>query len=195
MATVSILTQPQADDVDRAALEAGVAGYGQVLNTWGAILNSPGLFAAYLPFLKQVNGPGALPERIKDLAAIRVGVLNHCKYTVSHRCTSALNRGISLDEVVAAASGAADAFLDEREQVALALAAQVTVALPQATREESATGVSDDLFGRATELFGDQEFVELLMSISMWNALSRFHRVMDFDLDMPQAPEQVEALL
>lgn len=33
------------------------------------------------------------------------------------------------------------------------------------------------------------------MSVSVWNALSRFHRVMLFDLDMPEAPEAVAARL
>jgi hypothetical protein len=30
------------------------------------------------------------------------------------------------------------------------------------------------------------------MSIAVWNALSRFHRVMDFDLDMPAPPPYLD---
>ncbi|MDT5053405.1 MAG: hypothetical protein QOF66_1771, partial [Mycobacterium sp.] len=44
-------------------------------------------------------------------------------------------------------------------------------------------------------LFDPRELVELTMSISVWNALSRFHRVMEFDLDMPEPPPAVESLI
>ena len=42
----------------RDVAESGRAQYGQVLNTWQALMNKPDLFAAYLPFLRQVAGPG-----------------------------------------------------------------------------------------------------------------------------------------
>jgi AhpD family alkylhydroperoxidase len=176
------------------ALAGGVAAYGQVLNTWGAILNSPGLFAAYLPFLRKVNGPGELPDRIKELAAIRVGVLNHCRYTVSHRVASAAGKGLRATDIEDVAAGRYDRF-DEREKVAFQLAEAVTLAPPATSREQSVTGVSEALLARAKELFSDRELVELFMSLSLWNALSRFHRVMDFNLDMPQPPAAIDALL
>jgi hypothetical protein len=30
------------------------------------------------------------------------------------------------------------------------------------------------------------------MSVSLWNALARFHRVMDFELDMPAPPPALD---
>jgi len=30
------------------------------------------------------------------------------------------------------------------------------------------------------------------MTVSVWNSIARFHRVMNFELDMPAAPEGVE---
>jgi alkylhydroperoxidase family enzyme len=49
-----------------------------------------------------------------------------------------------------------------------------------------------DVLASVKEHFTDVEILELAMTIAMWNALSRFHRVMDFDLDMPEAPEGVK---
>ena len=67
MALVPLLASNEFSEADEQVLALGEKAYGQVLNTWAAIGNSPGLFAAYLPFLRQLNGPGELDVRIKDL--------------------------------------------------------------------------------------------------------------------------------
>jgi AhpD family alkylhydroperoxidase len=175
---VPLLTEDEFAEVDRPALGAGVAAYGQVLNTWAAIGHSPGLFSTYLPFLKQLNAPGALGLRIKDLTAVRVAVLNQCAYTSSHRCSAALANGVSVEDLGAVAAGDLERFT-ERERVALALAEEVTVKLATAAAEEAA------------RVFEAAELVELVMCISIWNALSRYHKVMGFELDMPPAPAAV----
>ena len=63
MALVPLLAGSEFSEADRDVLAAGEKAYGKVLNTWAAIGNSPGLFAAYLPFLRQINGPGLLEPR------------------------------------------------------------------------------------------------------------------------------------
>lgn len=175
---VPLLTEAEFAEVDRPALRAGVGAYGQVLDTWAAIGHSPGLFSTYLPFLKQLNAPGALETRMKDLTAVRVAVLNQCAYTSSHRCNAALANGVTVEDLGAVAAGDLERFT-ERERVALALAEEMTVKLATVATEDAA------------RLFGPAELVELVMCISVWNALSRFHKVMAFELDMPAAPAAV----
>ena len=125
---------------------------------------------------------------------MRVAVLTHCRYTSSHRATAALANGATEQELASIARGAYDGFT-ERERVALRLADEMTTGLPSISRQQSATGISAQLRDAATEVFSPRELVELTMSIGVWNALSRFHRVMDFDLDMPDAPPAVESAL
>lgn len=194
MSLVPLLKSDEFAEADQAPLAAGEKAYGKILNTWAAIGNSPGLFAVYLPFLKQINGPGALDDRIKDLAAVRVAILNHCRYTASHRCASAQAKGVTADQLAAIASGDFEGF-DDRERLALQLASELTVAVPTVPREQSLSGISSEVRRDAERLFGPAELVELAMSISMWNALSRFHRVMEFDLDMPEPPPGVDDLV
>ncbi|HEX4558993.1 MAG TPA: carboxymuconolactone decarboxylase family protein [Mycobacterium sp.] len=194
MSLVPLLQSSEFSDADRPVLAAGEKAYGQVLNTWAAIGNSPGLFAAYLPFLRQVNGPGLLDVRIKELAAVRIAVLNHCRYTTSHRCTSAMTGGATADELTAVARGEFDSFTD-RERLALELADAMTVAIPTTARTTLPSGIPPALRDDAARVFSPGELVELTMSISVWNALSRFHRVMAFDLDMPEPPREVDDLL
>ncbi|MEU4097854.1 carboxymuconolactone decarboxylase family protein [Streptomyces sp. NPDC026673] len=194
MSLVPLLASAEFSSVDQPALAQGLSAYGDVLNTWAGIGNSPGLLAAYLPFLRQVNGPGALGGRVKELVAVRVAVLNHCRYTTSHRCASALAKGVSADELAAVAGGEVEGFT-KQEQLALRLAEEMTVALPTVPVESGLTGVSADVRDDAQRVFDAAQLVELVMCISLWNALARFHRVMDFELDMPEPPAAVAARL
>ncbi|WUD72257.1 carboxymuconolactone decarboxylase family protein [Streptomyces sp. NBC_00510] len=194
MSLVPLLTSDEFSSVDQPALTQGMRAYGEVLNTWAGIGNSPGLLATYLPFLRQVNGPGSLDGRVKELVAVRVAVLNHCRYTTSHRCTSALAKGVSVDELTAVAGGDLGGFT-EQERLALRLAEEMTVSLPAVPVESGLTGVSTDVRDEAQQVFDAAQLVELVMCISMWNALSRFHRVMAFELDMPEPPAPVAAQL
>lgn len=194
MSLVPLLTSAQFSPDDQPALTQAVEAYGEVLNTWAGIGNSPGLLATYLPFLRRLNGPGALEVRIKNLVAVRVAVLNHCRYTASHRCTSSLAGGVTEEELAAVADGDFEDFTAQ-ERLALRLADEMTVALPNVPVGDGPTGVPSSLRDEAQRTFSPAALVELVMCISMWNALSRFHRVMDFELDMPKPPAAVEARL
>ena len=175
----------------REVAESGLQQYGQLLNTWKAIMNRPDMFAAYLPFLRQVAGPGKLNQQLKDLCALYVGVLNHCRYTASHRATSGLKNGLSESQMVAAVSGNWGS-LDRPTQVALEFTKQLTLNPTAIAYAELPQAVESSLLASLKEIFDDEEIVDLAMTVSMWNSISRFHRVMDFDLDMPIAPEGVQ---
>lgn len=194
MPLVSIRSAEEASPTDRPVLDAGIAAYGQVLHTWGALLHSPGLFASYLPFLRQLNGAGELDQRTRDLTALRVAVLNHCVYTASHRTTAARANGATDEDLDAIAAGRFDRF-DDRLRSALDLTDAMTLDPPRTRVAQAAEGVPADVRARASALFGEQELVELTMGIAIWNALSRFHRVMGFELDMPAPTPGVAAQL
>ena len=51
---------------------------------------------------------------------VLVGVLNHCRYTVSHRVSSAAGKGFSATDIEDVAAGRYDRF-DQREKVAFQL--------------------------------------------------------------------------
>jgi AhpD family alkylhydroperoxidase len=92
-------------------------------------MHRPALFEAYLPFLRQVAGPGDLDPKLKDLSAVLVGWLNGCRYTVNHRCTSAMRNGATEAELMAIAAGDWSAF-DSKARLALDLTKQMTCRIP-----------------------------------------------------------------
>jgi alkylhydroperoxidase family enzyme len=171
---VALVPLPDKQDIDPAdlpAIETGLAAFGHLLHTWQAVANVPGLFSKYFPFLRTMTGPGALDQRVKELTAVQVAILNHCRYTVCHRSFSAT------------------------ERLALEFARAVTLDVPAVAAAAIPAGIDEQLRQRVRAAFEPEQLVELLMSISLWNAIARFHRVLDLDLDLPDAPAEVSALL
>jgi alkylhydroperoxidase family enzyme len=191
MAYIRLVEIDELEGVPREVAESGQAQYGKVLETWKAIMNKPDMFATYLPFLRHVAGPGELDGQLKDACALYVGYLNHCRYTASHRATSAAAKGVSEDEMRAIVGEHWDA-LPANWRAALELTRELTLNPQTVTYEEMPQAATPSTLAAVKEHFTDVEILELAMTIAMWNALSRFHRVMDFDLDMPEAPEGVK---
>jgi AhpD family alkylhydroperoxidase len=194
VALVPLPERENMDPTDLPAIETGLAAFGHMLHTWQAVANVPGLFSKYFPFLRTLTGPGALDQRVKEITAVQVAVLNHCRYTVSHRCFSARGKGVTEEELVKITANDLQSF-SETERLALEFTRAVTLDVPVTTAAESATGIDETLRERVKDAFEPEQLVELLMSISVWNAIARFHRVLDLDLDLPEAPAEIGALL
>lgn len=188
MSLVRLADEADVAEQDRAAVESGREQYGQLLNTWRAILRRPGLFADYLPFLRTVAGPGSLDPQITAVTALQVGRLNHCRYTVSHRYAAAQRVGVD-DALLADLAGERW----ERMPRPLVCALEFTTIL---TRDPGLPAdraprplLPSSLVAELEATFTDAQRVELTMSIGLWNGLARFHRAMDLELDMPAAPD------
>jgi uncharacterized peroxidase-related enzyme len=191
---VALVAKEDAPPAVREVFEAGEGVYGRVLNTWQALAQRPEIFVAYMPYLRSIVGPGALDQRLKELVEVRTVVLNHCLYSTSHRVRSARAAGVSEQDVVAVARGELSGF-DDREQLALALAEELTLRPTSVPYAQAPQLVQKEMLERLRASFTDPEIVELVTTIAIWNALARFHRVMGFELDMDAPPEAVTAEL
>jgi uncharacterized peroxidase-related enzyme len=192
LALVRLVDPEDADPTVTATLESGRAQYGLVLNTWRALLHRPQIFNAYLPYLRAVLGSGEVPARTKDLAALAVAIANHCRYSASHRVAAGRASGLADDDFAALARGDLGDF-SAPERVAIDYAIQLTLR-PQERRAKEPI-VDESVLSRLRESYTDPHVVELTATIALWNALTRFHRVMDFPLDMDPPPPAVEAAL
>lgn len=187
MAWVELPDPAEAEGSLADAFARGEARYGQVLQAWRAVGMVDGAFEAYLPYLSAVVGPGAVPIRIKDLSALRVAILNRCRYTISHRVASARRNDLDEADIMAMADPSV-ADLDEPLRAALALTDAMTLGPPTTSFADAPQGVDAAVLERCKAAFDDRQLAELTLSISLWNALSRFHRVLGLDLDMPEPP-------
>jgi AhpD family alkylhydroperoxidase len=191
---VRLVDPEDADPIAAPMLESGMAQYGMALNTWRALLHRPEIFTTYLPYLRAVVGPGRVPARTKDLAAIAVAIANGCRYSASHRVSAGLKGGIRVDEIDALATDRLEGFAPE-ERLAIRYARELTVA-PQLTRHaDNPQAVDPALLAELGTTFDEPQIVELTATIALWNALTRFHRVMGLPLDMPPPPPAIDAVL
>ncbi len=175
----------------RKVAESGQEQYGQLLHTWRALFHRPEIFAAYLPFLRSVAGPGEVPGRLKDLGALVIAARLGCRYTLSHRATSAARNGVAEAEVVAAVSGDWQDF-DAVTTAVLRFAVELTEAPGRLSWAERPTAIDPQLREELSRHFTEAQLVELALSHSAWNALARFHRVMGLELDMPAPPPAID---
>lgn len=194
MAFIRLVEKDEVPPEVRAVFESGEKRYGKVLNTWRAVAHNPGVFQAYLPYLMAVFGPGAVNQRIKDLTAVRVGLLNHCRYTVSHRVNSSRAQGIPEADLIGLLNPQEHDF-SVAEKAAIAFAEELTTQVDDISYADNPQGVSAGTLKGLKDHYSDTEIAELTLSISLWNALTRFHRVMDLELDMPAPPPELDSAL
>lgn len=196
MPLVRMVERDEVPPDTQQTFDAGEQKYGQVLDAWRVIAHNPAIFEAYLPFVQAVFGPGALDARTKQLSAVRVTLLNHCRYSLSHRVTAARAQGIPDEDLIALAhlDENRDRFT-EAELAALDFTDELTTRVDDVSSKDEPLGVSRETLARVRGIFSDAELVELAMSVSLWNLLTRFLRVMDFELDMQPAPPELEAVL
>lgn len=173
------------------AFAAGAAIYGQVLEAWKAVAHVDGAFEAYLPYLKRAVGPGRVDARIKDLTAIRVGYLNGCRYSVSHRVAAARKAGVPDDDILAVADPATASF-DARLAAAMTFAEELTLLPPRVPPTQAPQAVPPATLAAMEAVFDDAEIAEVALSVSLWNAMARFHRVLALELDMPAPPPSLD---
>lgn len=196
MPLVRMVERDEVPPSTQQTFDAGVKLYGKVLDAWRVIAHNPAVFDTYLPFLQAVFAPGALDARIKQLSAVRVTLLNHCRYSLSHRVDAARKQGIPDEDLIALArlDQNRDRFT-EKELAALDFTDELTTRVDDVSSNDEPLGVTADTLARVRNMFSDAELVELAMSVSLWNLLTRFLRVMDFDLDMQAAPPEMEAVI
>jgi AhpD family alkylhydroperoxidase len=191
MSWVQLLDPESLPPDTRAIAESGEAQYGQLLETWRALFHRPEIFAAYLPFLRAVAGPGSVDLATKDLSALLVAKLNGCRYTVSHRCASAARNGVPPRTVELVVSGKWDE-LEPRLRRTLQYTRMLTISPPAVPYTSEPGLLPSWLRSSLSQWYSEDQIVELTLSISVWNALSRFHRVMQFELDMPAPPPSAD---
>jgi AhpD family alkylhydroperoxidase len=194
MTLVHLVDPGAADATIGPLLESGRSQYGTVLHTWRALAHRPPIFEAYLPYLRAVVGPGEVPERTKNLAAIEVAIRNHCRYSASHRAFAARANGVTDADLDALARGDLDGFVPA-ERLAIEFARELTLRPIDVRFADVPQAVDADLLARLRATFSEAALVELSVCISLWNALARFHRVMGLPLDLPPPPAAVDAAL
>ena len=157
-------TLPALRDVEAAIL----AERGQVSLLYRALLNSAPVASGWEKLLTAVRNRTTIPADLRELAILRVAVLNDARFEFEAHVSHALAAGLTRAQIDAvrgwpgSAGDASSAFTGEQ-----ALVLELTDAM---TRDVE---VADPLMARVQARFDARAVVELVTTIAAYNMVSR----------------------
>ncbi len=137
---------------------------GRLLNFYRALLHSPELAATWMPFNDAVRRQTLLDGRVREIAIMRVAILNRVDYVLRiHRARYAQPAGVTADECDALTDWARSTLFGPRDRAVLAYVDAMT----------SEIEVNDAVFEAVREHFSERETVELTVLVGAYNLHTR----------------------
>ena len=153
-------SRPELADLERKILKER----GRISTLYGVLLNSAPLAQGWEAMLTAIRNRAALPARVRELAILRVAMLNGAPYEFDAHVPHALKASIPEEAIRSLQEGK----LSERLTALDHLVLELTDAM---TRDVE---VPDALFERVRAHFDDTQVVELVATVAAYNMVSRF---------------------
>src|SRR5712691_6683759 len=144
---------------------------GRLSNLYRALLNSPAVAEGWLKLFTAVRQKAKFPGGCRELAILRVALLNGADYEYRAHVPFALKEGATQGQIDALPEWQKSKSFDDRERAVLAYTDSVT-------RE---IRVPDPVFAEVRRHFDDRELVELTATAAGYNLVSRFLVAMQID--------------
>ncbi len=144
---------------------------GRLLNLYKMLLHSPPVARGWLNLFTAIRQQTVLPGRYRELAILRVAVMNGADYEFAAHVPFALKEGCTAEQIDAVRVGSSAPVFDARDRAVLAY----TEAMTRDIR------VADSVFRQVREFFPEREVVELTATIAGYNLVSRFLEAMAID--------------
>jgi alkylhydroperoxidase family enzyme len=155
------LSRPDVQPVaDRIKAERG----GRMLNLYRMLLHSPPVADGWRAFLTAIRQQCQLSGRYRELAILRVAVLNRAEYEFSAHVPFALKEGFTEAQIEAMRQDREPDGVTDADRAVL----QYTDAMTRAIR------VPDDVFAAVKKHLDEREIVELTATVAAYNLVSRF---------------------
>ena len=146
----------------------------------GDIINVVRLFARFMDFFKVYKPFGLhgmtrakLDPRVRELAILRIAVLNRCDYEWGHHVRMAQQAGLALDEIDRVRAGPSDSGWSTDDALILSATDMI---------RKLAT-LDDDTYDRLNAMIGEAQLFELLVAIGNYNMVSTILNVAGVPLE------------
>jgi len=166
------ISYPDDSNPEVAALRAQIlAERGKLHNLYRMLLNSPPVAQGWLNFLTAIRQKCLLDGATRELAILRIAVINKADYEFVSHVPFALKAGLTQQQVDAIADWPDSTLFDERQRAVLAYTDSMTkdVHVPQAT------------FDPVARHFDARGVTELTATIAAYNLVSRFLEALEID--------------
>jgi alkylhydroperoxidase family enzyme len=144
---------------------------GRVLNLYRMLLNSPPVASGWLNLLTAIRQKAMLPGRFRELAILRIALVNGADYEYRAHIPHALKEGVSQAQIDTLRDWAASDRFDETERAVLAYTDAMTENVQ----------VSDEVFAAVGSRFSPREVTELTATVAAYNLVSRFLEALKVD--------------
>jgi AhpD family alkylhydroperoxidase len=154
-----------------------VAERGKLLNLYRMLLNSPPVAQGWLNFLTAIRQKCLISGRLRELAILRIAVINQADYEFVSHVPFALKEGLTQQQIDAVSNWEASSLYSDQERAVLGYTDSMTrdVHVPEA------------IFEPIRRLFSTREVTELTATIAAYNLVSRFLEALQVD---PEPEEQ-----
>ena len=184
MSTTRIALVKEAEHPELAALITQVKAErgGKFLNLYAALANSPGVCAGWLHLFTELRNKAKLSGRIREIATMRIAVLNKADYEYQAHVPFALKEGLNQAQIDGLHDWRANQKLYEPRDLA------VLAYTDSMTRD---IHVPDDVYAAVRPHFDDREMVDLTATIAGYNMVSRFLEALQMHPEPDHGPRKV----
>ncbi len=167
------LSYPDDRDPQFAELIAQIRAQrgGRLANLYRMLLKSPPVAEGWLHLLTNVRQKCDLPGQFRELAILRVAILNGADYEYRAHVPHALKGGVSQAQVEALPHWQESRLFDRRQTAVLAYTDAMT----------KEVHVPDHIFNPLRQHFNEREIMELTATIATYNLVSRFLEALQID--------------
>jgi 4-carboxymuconolactone decarboxylase len=153
-------SRPELADLERQILKER----GRISTLYGVLLNSAPLAQGWEAMLTAIRNRASLPARLRELAILRIAILNGAHYEFDAHVPHALKARIPEEAIKALREGKLSGQLTALDCLVLELTDAMTRDIE----------VPDALFERVRAHFDDTQLVELVATVAAYNMVSRF---------------------
>ncbi len=169
---------PYADEQEMSEAQEKVAAALGGLNIGRMLAHAPTVAKEFSRFGGAILFKSNIDARLRELAIIRVGLLAGAAYEVHQHDAIGLKVGLSEDQVAAIRTGPDADIWTDLESLVLRYTDEVVTDVK----------ASDKTFAAALEALGEEQLVELTLTIGYYMLVSRFLET--FEVDIEEAGSQ-----
>ena len=179
MARVSLLNKEQVDPAFREMYQRSEEQGREVLNVIKLIANCPQMGPEYFRFAGSVLRGENVPQKLRELATLRVGNLTGADYEFLHHIPLGVSAGLTRKQIDEMGKWQESSLFDEQERIVLRYTDEIT-------RDNS---VSDQTFSKLREFFSEHDIVELTLVIGYFIMLCRILVALRLELEPGFSPD------
>jgi uncharacterized peroxidase-related enzyme len=182
MPRISRLNRDQVQPSSVAIYDRYLRDRGNVPNMFRTMAHRPEIFETIIAHMEAVLNTGTLSKALKELVIVRTSQVNRTPYCLASHSAICKRLGWSDVQIEALKDAAASTEFTDAEKAAIHLAESMTL-YPH--------GYSETDFQHLRSFYSEDEVVELMAAIGLFNYFNRFNDLLEMEPTKPASAEEL----